>query len=145
MRLLHITNIFEQHCGTKMTVRNVYTMKPLISWKSKSKCQVFILCLMGEIKRMLTSIIFTVTSDQVKINRSISNSIKGRRIYRSVRFPINQNNDIKMAKQFNTMPYVKEWDQGNLGTAYKNTLYNNVCKIYQRLVGMFFFEICYEF
>ena len=123
-----------------MTVRNVYTMKPLISWKAKSKCQVFILCLMGEIKRMLTSIIFTVTSDQVKINRSISNSIKGRRIYRSVRFPINQNNDIKMAKQFNTMPYVKEWDQGNLGTAYKNTLYNNVCKIYQRLVGMFFFE-----
>ena len=46
-----------------------------------------------------------------------------------------------MAKQFNTAPYVKEWDQGNLGTAYKNTLYNNVCKIYQRLVGMFFFEI----
>ena len=63
---------------------------------------------MGEIKRMLTSIIFTVTSDQVKINRSISNSIKGRRIYRSVRFPINQNNDVKMAKQFNTVPYVME-------------------------------------
>ena len=50
-----------------------------------------------------------------------------------------------MAKQFNTVPYVKEWDQGNLGTAYKNTLYNNVCKIYQRPVGMFFFEICLEF
>ena len=134
-------NSIEIDCSTKMAVRNVYTMKPLISWKPKSKCQVFILCLMGEIKRMLTSIIFTVTSDQVKINRSISNSIKGRRIYRSVRFPINQNNDIKMAKQFNTVPYVKEWDQGNLGTAYKNTLYNNVCKIYQRLVGMFFFEM----
>ena len=39
------------------------------------------------------------------------------------------------------MPYVKEWDQGNLGTAYKNTLYNNVCKIYQRPVGMLFFEM----
>ena len=100
--------MYTTNCSNKMIFINVYAMKLSISSKSKSKCQVFILCLMGEIKRMLTSIIFTVTSDQVKINRSISNSIKGRRIYRSVRFPINQNNDIKMAKQFNTMPYVKE-------------------------------------
>ena len=65
--------------------------------------------MMGEIKRMLTSIIFAVTSDQVKINRSISNSIKGRRIYRSVRFPINQKYDVKMAKQCNAVLY--KWNK----------------------------------
>ena len=98
------------YCGNKMTVINVYTMNPLILLKSKSKCHVFILfCLMVEMKRMLTSIIFTVTSDQVKINRSISNSIKGRRIYRSVRFPINQKYDVKMAKQFNAVLY--KWNK----------------------------------
>ena len=93
-------------------------MKLSISSKSKSKCQVFILCLMGEIKRMLTSIIFAVTSDQVKINRSISNSIKGRRIYRSVRFPINQKYDVKMAKQCNAVLY--KWNKKRLESLLKD-------------------------
>ena len=107
---IYLSNIsIEINCSNKMTFINVYAMKLSISSKSKSKCQVFILCLIGEIKRMLTSIIFAVTSDQVKINRSISNSIKGRRIYRSVRFPINQKYDVKMAKQFNDVLY--KWNK----------------------------------
>lgn len=103
-------------------------MNPLILLKSKSKCHVFILCLMVEMKRMLTSIIFTVTSDQVKINRSISNLIKGRRIYRSVRFPINQKYGVKMANQFNTVLYVIQCYQYSLGTKYKNKFYNDILK-----------------
>ena len=99
----------EINCSNKMKFINVYAIKLSISSKSKSKCQVLILCLMCEIKRMLTSIIFAVTSDQVKINRSISNSIKGRRIYRSVRFPINQKYDVKMAKQLNAVLY--KWNK----------------------------------